>query len=49
MNNNLNSIEEMKREIIFLRTDVSMVKGGLKVILAIGTIIVVILGYFNFK
>ena len=49
MNNILKSIEEMKREIKSLRTDVSMGKGGLKVILAIGTIIVGILGYFNFK
>ena len=39
----------MKREIKSLRQDVSMGKGGLKVILTIGTIIVGILGYFNFK
>ena len=49
MNNILKSIEEMKREIKSLRQDVSMGKGGLKVILTIGTIIVGILGYFNFK
>tara|TARA_R100000900_G_scaffold127871_1_gene103497 strand:- start:77 stop:316 length:240 start_codon:yes stop_codon:yes gene_type:complete len=49
MNNILKSIEEMKREIKSLRQDVSMGKGGLKVILAIGTIVVGILGYFNFK
>lgn len=49
MNNILKSIEEMKREIKSLRQDVSMGKGGLKVILAIGTLIVGILGYFNFK
>ena len=49
MNNILKSIEEMKREIKSLRQDVSMGKGGLKVILAIGTIVVAILGYFNFK
>jgi len=49
MNNILKSIEEMKKEIKSLRTDVSMGKGGLKVILTIGTIIVGILGYFNFK
>ena len=49
MNNILKSIEEMKREIKSLRTDVSMGKGGLKVILTIGTIVVGILGYFNFK
>jgi hypothetical protein len=39
----------MKKEIKSLRQDVSMGKGGLKVILTIGTIIVGILGYFNFK
>ena len=49
MNNILKSIEEMKKEIKSLRQDVSMGKGGLKVILAIGTIVVGILGYFNFK
>lgn len=49
MNNILKSIEEMRKEIKSLRQDVSMGKGGLKVILAIGTIIVGILGYFNFK
>jgi hypothetical protein len=49
MNNILKSIEEMKKEIKSLRQDVSMGKGGLKVILTIGTIVVGILGYFNFK
>ena len=49
MNNILKSIEEMKREIKSLRQDVSMGKGGLKVILAIGTIIVGIIGFFQFK
>jgi len=49
MENILKSIEEMKKEIKSLRQDVSMGKGGLKVILAVGTIIVGILGYFNFK
>ena len=49
MNNILKSIEEMKKEIKLLRQDVSMGKGGLRVILAIGTIVVGILGYFNFK
>ena len=49
MNNILKSIEEMKREIKSLRQDVAMGKGGLKVILAVGTVIVGILGYFNFK
>jgi len=49
MNNILKSIEEMKKEIKSLRQDVSMGKGGLKVILAIGTLIVGIIGFFNFK
>ena len=48
MNNILKSIDEMKKEIKSLRQDVSMGKGGLKVILAIGTIIVGIIGYFTF-
>jgi hypothetical protein len=39
----------MRKEIKSLRQDVSMGKGGLKVILTIGTIVVGILGYFNFK
>ena len=49
MNNILKSIDEMRKEIKSLRQDVSMGKGGLKVILTIGTIVVGILGYFNFK
>ena len=49
MNNILKSIEEMKREIKSLRQDVSMGKGGLKVILAIGTLVVGIIGFFQFK
>ena len=49
MNNILKSIEEMKREIKSLRQDVSMGKGGLKVILTIGTIIVGVIGFFQFK
>jgi hypothetical protein len=49
MNNILKSIDEMKKEIKSLRQDVSMGKGGLRVILAVGTVIVGILGYFNFK
>jgi len=49
MNNILKSIEEMKKEIKSLRTDVSMGKGGLKVILAVGTLVVGIIGFFQFK
>ena len=49
MENILKSIEEMKREIKSLRQDVSMGKGGLRVILAVGTLIVGIIGYFNFR
>jgi len=48
MNNILKTLEEMKREVKSLRQDVSMGKGGLKVILAIGTLIVGIIGYFTF-
>lgn len=48
MNNILKSIEEMKKEIKSLRQDVSMGKGGLKVILAIGTLVVGIIGFFTF-
>jgi len=49
MNNILKSIEEMKKEIKSLRQDVSMGKGGLKVILAVGTLLVGIIGFFQFK
>ena len=49
MNNILKSIEEMKKEIKSLRQDVSMGKGGLRVILAIGTLVVGIIGFFQFK
>ena len=49
MNNILKSIDEMKKEIKSLRQDVSMGKGGLKVILAIGTLLVGIIGFFQFK
>ena len=49
MNNILKSIEEMKKEIKSSRQDASMGKGGLKVILAIGTLVVGIIGFFQFK
>ena len=49
MNNILKTLEEMKREVKSLRQDVSMGKGGLKVILALGTLIVGIIGFFQFK
>ena len=49
MNNILKSIEEMKKEIKSLRQDVSMGKGGIKVILAIGTLIVGIIGFLQIK
>ena len=48
MENILKSIEEMKKEIKSLRQDVSMGKGGLKVILAVGTLVAGIIGYFTF-
>ncbi len=43
------SINEWKREIKSLRQDVSMGQGGIKVILAIGTLIVGVIGFFQFK
>ena len=43
------SINELKKEVKSLRQDVSMGQGGLKVILAIGTLIVGIIGFFQFK
>ena len=49
MNNILKTLEEMKREVKSLRQDVSMGKGGLKVILAIGTLVVGIIGFFQFR
>lgn len=49
MNNILKTLEEMKQEVKSLRTDVAMGKGGLRVILAIGTLIVGIIGFFQFK
>lgn len=49
MNNILKTLEEMKREVKSLRQDVSMGKGGLKVILAVGTLVVGIIGFFQFK
>ena len=48
MNNILKSIEEMRKEIKSLRTDVAMGKGGLRVILAVGTLVAGIIGYFTF-
>jgi hypothetical protein len=49
MNNILKSIDEMKREIKSLRQDVSMGKGGLKVILTLGTLIAGCIGFFTFR
>jgi len=43
------SINELKREVKSLRQDVSMGQGGLKVILAIGTLLVGIIGFFKFS
>ena len=43
------AISELRKEVKSLRQDVSMGKGGLKVILALGTIIVGIIGFFQFK
>ena len=49
MSNILKNIEEMRKEIKCLRTDVSMGKGGLKVILAVGTLIAGCIGFFTFR
>ena len=49
MENILKTLEEMKREVKSLRQDVSMGQGGLKVILAVGTLLVGIIGFFQFK
>ena len=49
MSNILKTLEEMKQEVKSLRQDVSMGKGGLKVILAVGTLIVGIIGFFQFR
>ena len=43
------SINELKKEVKSLRQDVSMGHGGLKVILAIGTLIIGIIGFFKFN
>ena len=43
------SINELKKEVKSLRQDVSMGQGGLKVILAIGTLIIGIIGFFKFN
>ena len=48
MENILKTLEEMKREVKSLRQDVSMGKGGLRVILAVGTLVAGIIGYFTF-
>jgi Glu-tRNA(Gln) amidotransferase subunit E-like FAD-binding protein len=47
MNNILKSIEEMKREIKSLRQDVSMGKGGLKVIFYVGALVTAIIGFLK--
>ena len=49
MNNILKSIEEMRKEIKSLRQDVAMGKGGLKVILTLGTLIAGCIGFFTFR
>ena len=43
------SINELKKEVKSLRQDVSMGQGGLKVILAVGTLLVGIIGFFQFR
>ena len=43
------SIKELSKEVKNLRQDVSMGKGGIKVILAIGTLIAGIIGFLQIK
>jgi archaellum component FlaC len=47
MENILKSIDEMKKEIKSLRQDVSMSKGGLKVIFYVGALITAIIGFLK--
>ena len=49
MNNILKSIEEMRKEIKSLRQDMSKGKGAISVLIFIGGILGVILGYFNWE
>ncbi len=49
MNNILKTLEEMKQEVKSLRQDVSMGKGMISVLVALGTIAAACIGYFNFK
>ena len=44
-----NSINELKREVKSLRTDVSTGKGIVKVLVVLGSLAAGIIGYFNFK
>ena len=47
MNNILKSIEEMKKEIKCLRTDVSKGKGAISVLVFLGTLVVGAIGFFS--
>ena len=49
MNNILKSIEEMRKEVKSLRTDVSKGKGAISVLVFLGTIILSCIGFFTFK
>ena len=49
MKNIIESINELKREVKSLRQDVSKGKGAVAVLVFIGTLIVSILGFLNFK
>ena len=49
MKNIIESINELKREVKSLRQDVSKGKGAVAVLVFIGTLVVSILGFLNFK
>ena len=49
MNNILKSLEERRKEVKDLRTDVSAGKGMVKVLVFLGTIVATVIGVVSFK
>ena len=45
----LRSIDELKKTVSSLRDDVSKGKGAVAVLMALGALVIGVLGYFNFK
>ena len=43
------SIDELKKTVSSLRDDVSKGKGAVAVLMALGALVIGVLGYFNFK